>query len=219
MKKMYLTIAAVSMLGTFAAAQTPAVNPTVATVDHCMVSLEPISGQSQVPAQEAGVLKDIKVREGQQVRAGDVLVQIDDAQAQEQLKNARAEFKAAEVKAKNDIELRYAKKAADVAEFTYLKQKQSDDMVHGAVTEVDLQKYKLDWEKSRPANRAGGKKSDSRRLYRGSQKSRGRAGRGKRPPPSDSSRPSTASCRNRSQPGRMGQARRFRASHLADGSA
>ncbi len=92
MKKMYLTIAAVSMLGTFAAAQTPTVNPTVAIADRCMVSLEPISGQSQVPAQEAGVLKDIKVREGQQVRTGDLLVQIDDAQAQEQLKNARAEF-------------------------------------------------------------------------------------------------------------------------------
>ncbi len=148
MKKMYLIIAAVSMLGTFAAAQTPTVNPTVAIADRCMVSLEPISGQSQVPAQEAGVLKDIKVREGQQVRAGELLVQIDDAQAQEQLKNARAEFCAAEIKAKNDIELRYAKKAADVAEFTYKKQKQSDDMVHGAVTEVDLQKYKLEWEKS-----------------------------------------------------------------------
>jgi RND family efflux transporter MFP subunit len=135
-------------LTTVAAAQTPVENPTVATVDHCMVSLEPISGQSQVPAQEAGVLKNIKVREGQQVKTGDLLVQIDDAQAQEQLKNARAEYRAAEVKAKNDIELRYARKAADVAEFTYLKQKQSADKVPGAVTEVDLQKYKLDWEKS-----------------------------------------------------------------------
>ena len=148
MKKLLLAITDVLVLTTIAVAQLPAQAPSVATVDHCMVSLEPISGQSQVPAQEAGVLKDIKVREGQQVRAGEVMVQIDDAQAQEQLKNARAEYKAAEMKAKNDIELRYAKKAADVGKFTYLKQKQSADKVPGAVTEVDLQKYKLDWEKS-----------------------------------------------------------------------
>lgn len=148
MNKVLLALTALLLFATSAPAQLPAQTSTVATVDHCMVSLEPISGQSQVPAQEAGVLKEIRVREGQQVRAGDLLAQIDDAQAQQQLNNARAEFRAADVKAKNDIELRYAKKAADVGEFTYLKQKQSADKVPGAVTEVDLQKYKLDWEKS-----------------------------------------------------------------------
>src|SRR5215467_9962234 len=102
MKKLLWVIVCCS--ASVAGAAQPPSDPNSAVVDHCLVSLEPISGQSQVPAQEAGVLKDIKVREGQQVKAGDLLVQVDDAQAQDQLKNAVAEFRGADVKAKNDIE-------------------------------------------------------------------------------------------------------------------
>lgn len=148
MKNKLLAFTAVSTLFTLVPASLPAETPTLATVDHCMVSLEPISGQSQVPAQEAGVLKDIKVREGQQVRAGDLLAQIDDAQAQEQLNNARAGYKAADLKAKNNIEERYAKKAAEVGRFTYLKYDEASKKVLGSVTEVELQARKLEWEKA-----------------------------------------------------------------------
>ncbi len=147
MKVCFALILTTFTLTAVAMAQAPMPIEGVANVDHCLVTLEPISGDAHVPAQEAGVLTAIKVREGQSVKAGDLLIQIDDMQAQQQLKNAIAEWKAADMKAKDDIEARYAKKAAEVAEFTYLKQKQSADKVPGAVTEVDLQKYKLDWQK------------------------------------------------------------------------
>jgi multidrug efflux pump subunit AcrA (membrane-fusion protein) len=63
-------------------------NDTV-TVPNCVLGL---SQETQVPAQEAGVLTAAPVREGQEVAAGDVLVQIEDSAARAQYEIAASEL-------------------------------------------------------------------------------------------------------------------------------
>src|SRR5579871_1680423 len=114
MRKTLLAIACVFALAVNLRAQTrPLPNATAASspappsgaqagsvdVDHCEVKLDE---ESQVPAQEAGVLKGINVREGQQVVQDTLLAQIDDYQAQKQKQNAQAEYLAAKEKATGD---------------------------------------------------------------------------------------------------------------------
>ncbi len=69
--------------------------PGSISVEHCDVKLDE---EAEVPAQEAGVIMKINIREGDQIPVGGTMAQIDDAQAQKQRKNATAEFKGAQEK-------------------------------------------------------------------------------------------------------------------------
>jgi macrolide-specific efflux system membrane fusion protein len=81
-------------------------------VTHCLVSLiEDI----QVPAKEAGALTQVTATEGDYVRAGQLLAMIDDRQAQLQKHAAMQDRDAAIAKANDDIEVRYAAAAFEVA--------------------------------------------------------------------------------------------------------
>src|SRR5437016_3919970 len=66
------------------------------TLSHCLVSL---IQEAQIPAQEQGVIKSLNVREGQAVKKGEVIAQIDDAIPQAERRKALAEEKAAQEKA------------------------------------------------------------------------------------------------------------------------
>ncbi len=79
-------------------------------VEHCDVKLDE---EAEVPAQEAGVIMKISVREGDQIPLNGTMAQIDDAQAQKQRKNAFAEFSGAQEKSNSDIDVRYATAAAE----------------------------------------------------------------------------------------------------------
>ena len=52
--------------------------------------------QVEVPAQEAGLLAKVAVREGQTVNPGDLLAQIDDTEARLKLKRAEIELETAQ---------------------------------------------------------------------------------------------------------------------------
>jgi multidrug resistance efflux pump len=122
-----------------APAQAPVETPIV---NHCLVSA---IEDTQVSAKEAGVITAIKVREGQLVTTGELLAQIDDAQSQMEKKKAMAEKNAAEAKASSDVEKRYDTAAAEVAKYGYLKKKEADDRVPGAVSGPELQEARLQW--------------------------------------------------------------------------
>jgi len=83
-----------------------------AVVDHCLVSL---IDDVNVSAQEAGVLLTVPVSDGQSVRIGELLAQTDDRRAQVARETAEIELRAAQEKADDDIEVRYAEAAHDVA--------------------------------------------------------------------------------------------------------
>ncbi len=119
--KLALSLVA-AVLGTVALAQQPmrlakssgssSVPAGVALVPGCMVSL---INEAQVPGQEAGVLVEFNAVEGQRVKSGEVLGKIDDTQPYMQGLIATAEHKAALEKAANDVDVRYADKASEVA--------------------------------------------------------------------------------------------------------
>ncbi len=106
----------------------------------CLVSL---IQEVQVPAQEAGVLEAVAVKEGQQVKAGDLLAKIDDTHARMQLRVAGFKLAVAKEEAANDVHVRYATAAAKVTEAEYLMNVEANRKVPGSVAKIELRKLLL----------------------------------------------------------------------------
>jgi multidrug efflux pump subunit AcrA (membrane-fusion protein) len=114
-------------------------------LERCLVSL---ADEAKVPAQEAGVLVELSVREGDKVTKGQVIARIADDQPQMEKRRAKAEFDQAAAKAESDVDVRYSEKAEGVSQKAYEKAEQSHRSVQGAVTEVERDRLKLEWEKT-----------------------------------------------------------------------
>ena len=99
-----------------------------------------------MPAQEAGVLVKIPVREGQQVAAGDLLAQIDDLIPQQQYNVAKYKLEVAKKQATDDVDVRYAAAAYLVAKKKLEKYLEANAKTPGTIpeTEVDLQRLERD---------------------------------------------------------------------------
>jgi multidrug efflux pump subunit AcrA (membrane-fusion protein) len=61
---------------------------------------------------------------------------------------ATAKLDVARATAANDVKIRYAKKAAAVAEMTYRLNAEANQKVTGSVPRTELEKYRLEWERS-----------------------------------------------------------------------
>lgn len=107
-----------------------------------------VAQEIKLPAEEAGVLVHLAVQEGVQVRAGQVIGQVDSKEAEMQREAARAAYESAYEKWKDDIEIKYAKKQAEVAKATYDLNVESNRLSKGAVTQVELNEKKLDWDRA-----------------------------------------------------------------------
>ncbi|MCE5266545.1 MAG: HlyD family efflux transporter periplasmic adaptor subunit [Planctomycetaceae bacterium] len=125
----------------FSASAEPAADTV--TLGNCLLSL---AEEAQVPAQEAGVLTKVPVREGQQVATGDLLAQIDDQIPQRQYDVAKFKLKVAEKQASDDVDVRYAEAAYWVAKKKLEKYLQANAKTPGTIpeTEVDLQRLERD---------------------------------------------------------------------------
>ncbi len=110
------------------------------TLQHCLVSL---IEEVQVPAQEAGVLETCAIKEGQQVKAGELLAVIDDTRAKMQLKVAGFKLEVAKEEADNSIHVRYANAAAKVSEAEYLQAVEANRKVSGTVPQAELRRLLL----------------------------------------------------------------------------
>jgi len=109
-------------------------------VTHCLVSLiEDI----EVPAKEAGALTQVTAREGDYVRAGQLLATIDDRQVQLQKLAAIQERSASLAKANDDIEVRYATAAHEVAGAELDRALAIQAKNSGAVSTQEVQKLRL----------------------------------------------------------------------------
>lgn len=111
-----------------------------ATLGNCLISL---IDEAQVPAEESGVLKTLKVREGEYVKKDQLLGTIDDVLAQKQLDIAKNELDVAKEEAGNDIHVRYAEAAAKVAEAEYRQAWEANEKVPGAVPQAELRRMLL----------------------------------------------------------------------------
>jgi multidrug efflux pump subunit AcrA (membrane-fusion protein) len=116
------------------------------TLPNCLLLLDE---EVQIPAQEAGELVSIPVREGQQVAKGDVLAQIDDLVPKAAYNVALYKLKVAEKQATDDIDVRYAKTAHDFATAKLHRSVKANERTPNTVTEEVIDEQRLDKEKSR----------------------------------------------------------------------
>ena len=116
----------------------------VVKVPNCLLALD---AEATVPAQEAGVITKIPVREGQQVAVGDLLVQIDDAIALMQREVAEYKLEVAKKQAADDVDVRFATAAADVAEAEYQLAVEANKRVPGTVPQARVRELLLEHRK------------------------------------------------------------------------
>ncbi len=112
---------------------------------NCRVSL---IEEAEVPGREAGVLVQMDVREGQQVKVGEALGRIDDIKTAALKKVKAKELEAAVEQARNDVNVRFAVKARDVAVKEWQKAVQANKTQPGAIAAIEVDKLKLNAQKA-----------------------------------------------------------------------
>jgi RND family efflux transporter MFP subunit len=100
--------------------------------------------QVEVPAREAGVLERIECREGQILKAGELLAQIDDADQRLLEQKARLELEIARKEAQNDVDIRLAKKTLLLARNEVRRAQESIDRFKKSVTDSELEQRRLE---------------------------------------------------------------------------
>lgn len=99
--------------------------------------------QVEVPAREAGVLASLAVREGEMVKSGAPLAQIEDTEAQFAKRAAAVELLAARKQAESDVKVRYAKKSLEVAEAELRRAVDSRKRLPESVSQSELDQLRL----------------------------------------------------------------------------
>jgi multidrug efflux pump subunit AcrA (membrane-fusion protein) len=138
-----IAIVALTVAAPPSVAATPQAAPSLTRevqLAHCLVSL---IEDVQVPAREAGALTSVGVVEGQYVTQGQLLAQIDDQQPRTDKLAAELERDAALVKAQDNIEVRYAEAAFEVAAIELERALSIERKNANAVTQQDIQKLRL----------------------------------------------------------------------------
>ena len=115
------------------------------TISNCLVTL---IDEAQVPAQEAGVMVKLNVREGDLVKRGDSLAQIDDMQVQIQKIAAEAEEHGAREKANSDVDYRFAVKSEALAIVEYERAMKANGRTPGSIPAIEVDRLKLAAEKA-----------------------------------------------------------------------
>ncbi|QDV15544.1 putative efflux pump membrane fusion protein [Gimesia panareensis] len=104
--------------------------------------------QVEVPAREEGQLTKIQVREGMTVERGALLAQLEDSEAQLLLEQAKLEYEMAQLKAKNDVDLRFARKSHEVANAELQRAKDSIQKYPKSISRTELDRLQLTAEKA-----------------------------------------------------------------------
>jgi RND family efflux transporter MFP subunit len=105
--------------------------------------------QVDVPARESGVLAGVNVVEGQMVKEGAVLAEIDDGEARIAEERARIECEMARVTATNTVHVRFAKKSAEVAQAELRRSAESNERYPKSISESEMDRLRLVVEKAR----------------------------------------------------------------------
>src|SRR4051794_26321471 len=105
--------------------------------------------EAEVPAQEAGVITSVAVREGQRVKQGELLAQIDDQVPKLVADATKAKYEIARAKATNDIRLRYAQKATEVSQAELRRSTESIERFAKSVSQSQLDVEQLTVQKNR----------------------------------------------------------------------
>lgn len=132
-------IVSVMLWGAEGRASSP--EPGLLVLSNCPVS---IIDEAQVPARVQGQLLELAVKEGDTVKRGDVLGQIDDAVLKKTLEVKQYQLEAAKKDAENDVNVRYAKWANLVADAEYQQALDANNRAPGAVPQAELRRLLLE---------------------------------------------------------------------------
>lgn len=97
----------------------------------------------EVPAKEAGVLGGVAVKIGTLVKKGDNLAKLDDRKPQLALNRYKIESEIAKEQAGNDAEVRFAKKAKQVAEAELQRAEDSNRRFPGSISDSQIDALRL----------------------------------------------------------------------------
>ena len=117
--------------------------PAAADVARAEFAILTLIDEADVPAENAGVLNAIDVKEGDTVQEGAPVAQTDDREALARLRAAQAELGAAEEEAKNDVRVRAARAAHRVAEAELVQAQATRDRARQSITDTELRRLEL----------------------------------------------------------------------------
>ncbi len=103
--------------------------------------------QVEIPAREAGLLTTVDIREGDLIRHGQLIGQIDDSEAKLTLTQAAAELDLATQRAQSDVQVRTAQRAHLHAATEFERVNQIRQTAPRVVSDAELEKYR--WEKDK----------------------------------------------------------------------
>ena len=103
----------------------------------------------EIAAEESGVLKELLVQEGDLVKAGDDLAQIDDTLTRQQLRIAENELKVAQEQAKNTVKVRYATAAAAVAWAEWQAAEEANRRIPGTFPKMEVKRLELTFDQAK----------------------------------------------------------------------
>lgn len=96
-----------------------------------------------VAATTAANIDLVMVREGDVVRAGEALVQLDDSVVRTEVRAAEASATAARIAAQNDVDARYARQSLEVRKQELILSMQANEQFAGSVPSTEIQKLQL----------------------------------------------------------------------------
>jgi multidrug efflux pump subunit AcrA (membrane-fusion protein) len=109
-------------------------------LEHCLVSL---IDDVEIPAERAGVLTSLSVKEGDQLAKDAIIGTVDAEQARYQHESALADAAGAKTKADSELEVEYAVATHRTAEAEYRIALSANQKQNGAVSVVELEKLRL----------------------------------------------------------------------------
>lgn len=121
-------------------------SPAVVRLSHCLVSL---IDDVEVPAEKAGVLTSLPVKEGDYLEQGASVATIDDVQARHALDSARADHAAAAARAESELEIEYAVATHRTADAEYKIALSANAKQPNTVAAVEAERLRLAAEQAR----------------------------------------------------------------------
>ncbi len=101
-----------------------------------------------LPAKEPGVLMQLSVEEGDGVKKGQEIGLIDDSEPQKQKKVAGYALAGAVKRFKDDVEIRFSKAQAAVAQAEFEQLVETNRIAPKAITQMEMRTKKLEWDRS-----------------------------------------------------------------------
>jgi multidrug efflux pump subunit AcrA (membrane-fusion protein) len=123
----------------------PSPSGTSIRIEHALVtSLDPI----KLPARDAGAIREISVKKGFEVKAEEILGQLDDRDSQIKRKIAELERDAAKLQADSTAQIDAARKGEDVTRENLKANEEIFRKSPGAISPFDMRRSKFEWERA-----------------------------------------------------------------------